>query len=257
MVQEFARINPFEIKIRPSFNPRSVFDIAELTESVRCNGIVVPLRVKRINDSYELIDGERRLRACSALLEQGVEIKTVPVILEKNNLNEADCLLTALITNQGEPLSPLDEAYAYRRLLRYGWTQVELSQRVGKSQGHVSNRLMLLEAEPEVLNGVSNGEIGITETLQAIRESKESDIPQIEIIENIQKEKKAKKEKKILSIEEQYQVDKEAVKKTLENVQLEDFIKILIEYADEECLEFLVEPFELALEKLNENIPSL
>src|ERR1035437_3416179 len=122
--------------IRPnSLQPRHWFDeaaIGELAESIRQKGILQPLLVRRVENGFELIAGERRLRAAQLL---GLE--TVPVLVRE--ASDAEALELALIENiQRENLNPIDEARAYRRLLEeFDLTQDEVATRVGKDRSTV------------------------------------------------------------------------------------------------------------------------
>lgn len=139
--------------IKPSpYQPRRSFNagaIEELSESIKKYGVIQPITVRRISaDSYELIAGERRLRAsiCAGLLR-------VPAIV--SDLSDNDAAVVALIENiQRENLSFLEEAEAYRNLLyRHGFTQEELAKKIGKSQSAVANKVRLLKL-PSVVRGI-------------------------------------------------------------------------------------------------------
>jgi len=133
-------------KILPNkHQPRVHFDtdeLFELSQSILENGVIQPLIVSHIkdNNSYELIAGERRLRASR---EAGLE--TVPVVV-KNVDNEDTFLELALIENiQRTDLNAIEEAKAYKKLIeRFGYTQEETAQKVGKKRSTVANTLRLL-----------------------------------------------------------------------------------------------------------------
>ena len=125
--------------------PRSQFDeqgLDELTRSIEENGIIQPLIVTPSNDgSYELIAGERRLRAAKrAGLDQ------VPVVV-REDVSEDDLLELAVIENvQRKDLNPVEEAEAYEKLIeKFGYTQEQAAKRVGKSRSSVANLLRLLQ----------------------------------------------------------------------------------------------------------------
>lgn len=133
-------------KIVPNkHQPRVHFDkseLNELTQSIMENGVIQPLVVSYIQEdnSYELIAGERRLRAA---INAGLE--TVPVVVKK--LEAEDSLLElALIENiQRTDLNAIEEANAYKKLIdRFGYTQEETARRVGKKRSTVANTLRLL-----------------------------------------------------------------------------------------------------------------
>ncbi len=131
-------------EIEPSpFQPRRIFNreqIAELADSIRERGLVQPLVVRRVNGKYELIAGERRLRAVRSLGHTEVKV----VMMEATDREVAEL---ALIENlQREDLSPLEEAEQYRLLqTRFGMKQEVIAQHVGKSRTVVANMVRLLE----------------------------------------------------------------------------------------------------------------
>jgi len=133
-------------KIVPNkHQPRVHFDteeLEELTQSIQENGVIQPLIVSYIkdNNSYELIAGERRLRA-----SRGAGLETVPVVVKKVD-SEDTFLELALIENiQRTDLNAIEEAEAYKKLIdRFGYTQEETAKRVGKKRSTVANTLRLL-----------------------------------------------------------------------------------------------------------------
>jgi ParB family chromosome partitioning protein len=141
------RANPFQ--------PRKNFDedkMRELVDSVREHGILQPLIVRRDGDGYELVVGERRLRAARL-----AGLERVPVVIRPYGAREM--MEIALIENlQREDLNPMEEAEAYQRLLEeFGYTQEQLAKRLGKSRPAVTNTLRLLTLNAEVRREVAAG----------------------------------------------------------------------------------------------------
>jgi ParB family transcriptional regulator, chromosome partitioning protein len=137
--------------------PRRRFDpetLGSLTESIRRHGLLQPLVVRRAEHGYELIAGERRLRAAR---QAGLD--EVPVVIREADPPER--LELALIENlQREQLSPVEEAEAYRQLIEvYGLTQDEIAQQVGKSRPAVANALRLLALPDTVKAQLEGGEL--------------------------------------------------------------------------------------------------
>ena len=129
--------------------PRTVFDeasLAELAESIRSYGILHPLTVRRRSGRYELVAGERRLRAAKL-----IGLREVPCVLMDVNMEDAG--LIALIENlQRRDLDFLEEANGIRQLIRmFGMSQEEAARRLGKSQSAVANKLRLLKLPEDVL----------------------------------------------------------------------------------------------------------
>ncbi|MFD2356909.1 ParB/RepB/Spo0J family partition protein [Nonomuraea ferruginea] len=129
--------------------PREVFDderLLELEASIREVGLLQPVVVRPVGGGqYELIMGERRLRACKM-----AGLQEIPAIVR--NTRDTDLLRDALIENlQREQLNPLEEAAAYQQLLDdFDATHDQLAQKVGRSRSHITNTLRLLNLPPEV-----------------------------------------------------------------------------------------------------------
>ena len=137
------------------FQPRQHFAeaaIDELARSISEKGILQPLLVRPMNGGYELIAGERRFRAA-----QRTGLETVPVTVRE--ASDGEVLEIALIESiQRENLNPIEEAYAYRRLIEeFELTQDEIAQRVGKDRSTVANTLRLLQLPPEVQQEIERG----------------------------------------------------------------------------------------------------
>ncbi len=123
--------------------PRKTFNIdrlRELAASMRQSGVLQPIVVRRAGNGYELIVGERRLRAA-----QMAGMERVPAVIRE--ATNAEALELALVENLlREDLNPMEEAEAYQRLLaEFGWTQEELAGRVGKDRSSIANCLRLLK----------------------------------------------------------------------------------------------------------------
>ena len=128
--------------------PRKVFEdkaLHELAESLRQSGILQPIVVRRMNNGYQLIVGERRWRAAKL-----AGLSQIPAVVRE--ATDAQSLELALVENLlREDLNPMEEAEAYQRLLaEFGWTQEELAQRVGRDRSTIANCLRLLKL-PEVI----------------------------------------------------------------------------------------------------------
>lgn len=148
-------------EIRPNrYQPRQDFDEAALEtlkDSVKRIGIIEPLLVRRLPDQgYELIAGERRLRAAKL-----AGIQMVPAMIRE--YNDAEISEIALIENiQREDLNALEEAKAYDRLMKeFGLTQDIMAKKIGRSRSHIANFLRLLKLEPHVQDYVANGALSM------------------------------------------------------------------------------------------------
>ena len=130
--------------------------LEELAQSIRVNGIIQPILVRKAGDRFEIIAGERRWRAA-----QIAGLLRVPVIIRE--IADAQVLQVALIENiQRENLNPIDEASAYRRLLdECAMTQEALADAVGKDRASIANHLRLLRLPAEVQRQVSGGALSM------------------------------------------------------------------------------------------------
>jgi len=144
--------------ITPSpFQPRRSFDegkIEELAASIRNQGIIQPLVIRRKENHYELIAGERRWRAA---MKAG--LTEVPAVIRDASDNEA--LQLALVENlQREDLNPIEEASGYRRLQEeFHWSQEETADKVGKSRPAIANSLRLLSLPNEIQQEIAQGNL--------------------------------------------------------------------------------------------------
>lgn len=137
------------------YQPRHNFDldgIKELAESIKCNGVLQPIILRKtIDDKYEIIAGERRFRAVKI-----AGLNTIPAIIRK--INNHSALEIALIENvQREDLSITEEAVGYKRLMdEFFYTQEEVAKKVGKSRSHIANIVRLLNLPDSVLKHLDN-----------------------------------------------------------------------------------------------------
>ena len=151
---ELVEVPPEQVSRNPR-QPRTVFDdqgLADLAASIKVVGLLQPIVVRRAHGSYELVAGERRLRASKL-----AGLRVIPAIVRET---ADDALLPdALIENlQRIDLNPLEEAAALRQLVDdFGATHEEIAAKVGKSRAAVTNALRLLALAPEVQARIANG----------------------------------------------------------------------------------------------------
>ena len=154
--KEILEINIEDI-IPNRFQPRLTFDMEalnELANSIKIHGIIQPLVVRKIQDKYEIIAGERRYKAATI-----IGMKTVPCIVM--NLNDNESAEVAVVENiQRKEMTPLEEAKSFKLLLDKGYlTQDELARKMGKSQSSIANKLRLLNLDEMVQDSILNGKI--------------------------------------------------------------------------------------------------
>lgn len=145
--QEQTKINIDQIRPNP-YQPRKVFDdtaLQELSQSIKQHGVFTPILVKKSIQGYDLIAGERRLRASKL-----AGMSDIPAIIV--DLNDQEMMEIALLENiQRENLNGIEEAKAYEQLIqRLNYTQEQLANRVGKSREHITNTLRLLKLPEDV-----------------------------------------------------------------------------------------------------------
>ena len=146
-----SEIKPNKGQPRKTFKPE---ELAELTDSIKKNGVLQPILVRKKDSGYEIVAGERRYQAAKA-----AGLSEVPVIIRE--ISDEDVFKLALIENlQRSDLTPLEEARGYRRLIKdKGLTQEELAQALSKSRSAIANTLRLLDLPAEVQELVENGKL--------------------------------------------------------------------------------------------------
>lgn len=141
------------------FQPRLKLDDAkfqELKASIQERGILQPILVREMEGYFEVIAGERRLKAARAL-----HLEQVPVVVK--NVSDQEALVIALIENiQREELNPMEEAEAYRRLIEeFHYSHETIAQSVSKDRSTITNLLRLLKLSPEIQKSVASGDISV------------------------------------------------------------------------------------------------
>ena len=224
--EEIVDIDLSELRANP-YQPRKVFDeeaLQELASSIAEHGVFQPIIVKKISKGYEIIAGERRVRASKM-----AGLDTVPAIIR--NLDDNQMMEIALLENlQRENLSAIEEAAAYKTMIeKLGLTQEQLSARVGKSRSHITNILGLLRLPQDVQSLVTSNKLSmaharvlskleddnkIRELAQNIIENK---IPVREVEHQAQaEEKKVKMERHTTSVRKDYLYVEELLRERLD-----------------------------------------
>lgn len=142
-----------------TYQPRTYYDekkLQELKESIQEKGVLQPILVRKREDGYEVIAGERRLKAARLS-----KLQEVPVIVKE--VSDQEALEIALIENiQREELNPIEEAEGYRRLMdEFNYTQETIASSVGKDRSTISNLLRLLKLPATVKKCIYDGEISV------------------------------------------------------------------------------------------------
>ena len=145
-------VNPFQP--RTNFNQESIEDLAK---SIQALGVIQPITVRKIeNDNFQLVSGERRLKAAKS-----VGLQTIPSFIRI--ADDQESLEMALVENiQREDLDPIEIALSYQRLIdEIELTQEELSERVGKKRSTITNYIRLLRLDPIIQTGMRDGFISM------------------------------------------------------------------------------------------------
>lgn len=156
--RRLAEIEISRIRTNP-YQPRKYFDldqIRDLADSIAQVGLIQPITVRQSGEFFELIAGERRLRAC-----QELELETIAAVVVEE-VESSDQQLMALVENiHREGLSSVEEAIGLKDILENtGWGQSELARRLGRSQASVANKLRLLKLEEPVQKMIIEGLLG-------------------------------------------------------------------------------------------------
>ena len=158
-VKERDVINEIDVdKIFPNlFQPRKEFNaekLNDLKESIKKHGIIQPIVVRKVGNGFELVAGERRLRAAKEL-----EIKKIPVVIK--NFNNEKSLEISLVENiQREDLNLIDQANGFKRLMdEFNLTQQELSEVTAKSRALISNTIRLLKLNKKIQKDIAENRI--------------------------------------------------------------------------------------------------
>jgi len=157
--KSLSEISVAKIKANP-FQPRQEFDadaLNDLKKSIKEKGIIQPIAVRQVKDHYELISGERRLRA---VLDLGYE--SIPAFVIEVNSKE-EMLELAIIENvQREKLNPIEEAMAYQRLIdECKLTQDDVAKKIGKDRSTITNTIRLLKLPDEIKNSLKSSGISM------------------------------------------------------------------------------------------------
>jgi ParB family chromosome partitioning protein len=201
--------------------PRRFFDdqaLQDLSGSIKEHGVVQPIIVRKLDDSYQIVAGERRWRAARL-----AGLKTVPVIIK--DYSNVQVMEIALIENlQRQDLNSIEEALAYKSLIEeHDMTQEEISEKIGKSRSAIANTLRLLNLPEEIKNMVVHGKIsaGHARALLAIEDKKK----QIEIALKIIDQQLNVRDIEKLVMQKDNKEEKKESKKDVEIIELEERLK--------------------------------
>lgn len=231
--EEIIDINLSDLRANP-YQPRKVFNdeaLNDLAESIKEHGVFQPIIVKKSIKGYEIIAGERRVRASKL-----AGLEKIPAIIR--NLNDEQMMEIALLENlQRENLSAIEEAVAYKSMIeKLNLTQEELSKKVGKSRSHITNILGLLRLPKEVQEMVAHNKLSMgharvlsklednEKILEMARQIVERKIPVRELEQQAEdKAKKVKIERKVKTTNNDFKYVEELLREKLDTkVKIKD-----------------------------------
>lgn len=238
-------------EIRPNpYQPRKIFDeeaLKDLSASIKEKGVFTPILVRKSLKGYELIAGERRLKASKM-----AGLKEIPAMVV--DFDDANMMEVSLLENvQRENLTPIEEAEAYDNIIkRLNYTQDELSKKVGKSRAYITNSLRILKLPTRVRTYVNDGKLSLGHAKALLAFEDEDKINEVadrvvkedltvRDVEKLAKDKPTVKKKKEVVVDPYM----ESVRKNLENkfqtgVEL-DSKKIVLHYNDVDDLNRILE----------------
>lgn len=168
-------VDPRELHVKEGWNARSPDDpenkshVLALSQSIAEVGVLEPLTVYRENERIWISDGHCRWAAAMLAIENGAEIRTVPVKSEGREANEADRVFSQIVRNAGKPLTTFEQGAVFKRLVGYGWTVDEIAKKAGKSPSAINAALDLQGASPAVQKLVVSGRVSATLAATTVR----------------------------------------------------------------------------------------
>ena len=134
--KDMYNIDPRNIVVQENFNCRIDFDLDELKDSIRENGVknpisVIPFKDENGNEKYRLVDGERRYRATMALISEGADIMRIPALFLSKSLKPDELLIEQLIRNEGKKFSEYEMGIAFRKFIDLGYEPNEIVKKLG------------------------------------------------------------------------------------------------------------------------------
>lgn len=169
-------VDPRALKIDPAYNvrdmkdPETIAHVRWLADSIKENGVKVPLEVRLEGEDIFVVAGHCRHAGTMLAISEGAEVETVMVIPEPKGTNEVERTLNLVTSNSGKALSPLAIAEVVRRLLAFGWTNEAIAKRLGwKSVATVENSIALMGAAPEVKEMVRSGAVSASTASKVVK----------------------------------------------------------------------------------------
>lgn len=183
-------VDPRNVVVVENFNVRRDFALDELKEQIKAQGVlnpitVIPFKDEDGNEKYRLVDGERRLRATLAAIDEGADIKRIKALFLPRNTKEEDLLIEQMMRNEGKNFTEYEQAIMFQRFRdKFGYTASEIAAKFCKSQTFVGRCLSLLELAPEIQTKIEQGEISTGAVRQIVSTNKDDEKAQIAAVED-------------------------------------------------------------------------
>lgn len=194
---DIYQIDPRNVDVVAGFNVRREFAIDELKEQIKLNGVlnpitVIPTKAADGTERYRLVDGERRLRATLAAIEEGADIRRIKAIFLPRNTSEEEQLVQQMMRNEGKNFTEYECAIMFHRFKEaFGYSQTEIAAKFGKSPTFVSRCLNLMELAPEIqqkLVDTLQQQAELMRKLAEIQEQASQEIEKIQCFCNAERE---------------------------------------------------------------------
>lgn len=185
---DIYQIDPRNVDVVAGFNVRREFAIDELKEQIKLYGVlnpitVIPTKAADGTERYRLVDGERRLRATLAAIEEGADIRRIKAIFLPRNTSEEEQLVQQMMRNEGKNFTEYECAIMFHRFKEaFGYSQSEIAAKFGKSPTFVSRCLSLMELAPEIQQRLESGEISTNAVREIVGQNKENEAAQVEAV---------------------------------------------------------------------------
>lgn len=185
---DIYQIDPRNVDVVAGFNVRREFAIDELKEQIKLTGVlnpitVIPTKTADGTERYRLVDGERRLRATLAAIEEGADIRRIKAIFLPRNTSEEEQLVQQMMRNEGKNFTEYECAIMFHRFKdAFGYSQTEIAAKFGKSPTFVSRCLSLMELAPEIQQKLESGEISTNAVREIVGQNKDNEAAQVEAV---------------------------------------------------------------------------
>lgn len=169
------KLAPEDLYVHDGWNSREDADpeneehIDMLAKSIASVGVKQPLTVYWEDGKAYITDGHMRYKAVIRAIANGAEIKSIPVMTEDRVSSDGDRIFSQIVRNSGKPLTAIEQAKVYQRLLAFGWSVADIASKAGLSRTRVDELLKLYAAPPEVTDLVKTGQVSATLAISTMK----------------------------------------------------------------------------------------